>query len=314
MPWKDFQFALRILRTRLALTTITVTSLALVIGANTAVFSLIDAFLLKSLPVHRPEQLMAVENRTDRGLARAFSYPMFEELRDQQRVFSGLFGWGTALLDVNAENDEEQVSGMFITDEFFSTLGIRAVLGRTITEEDTQPASSPVAMISYRFWERRFERDPAAIGRTIRVDDFPLSIVGIAPPEFFGLSVGSHADIFVPFTTRRLITPGFPGLDSRSLLILQLMGRLSDGVSSEQAQASLELLWPDLPEATIPADAAGNRRSSFLAQEIRLVAGRTGVSFMRRRFSDPLLILMVLSGSVVQRQLFLITATTILAR
>src|SRR5882724_12060211 len=206
--WQDLRYGLRSLRKSPGFTAMAVLSLALGIGANTALFSVVDAVLLKMLPVKEPERLVALDPFIPiinaRGERYNFSYPLFKEVRDRSLSFSGVFAAldGTRTLDLmhpgpgtQTENAEVQL----VSGEYFQVLGVDAIAGRILTPEDNRIAgANAVAVISYGFWKRRFARDYSVIGRRSTLNDLPFTIIGVTPPEFFGESVGRAPDIWVP--------------------------------------------------------------------------------------------------------------------
>src|SRR5215470_4713018 len=200
--WHDLRYGARMLRKNPGFTLVAALTLSLGIGANTALFSLVDAVLLKTLPVERPEDLVSfkwmmgpngVVRLIGGGTAKKdpvtglnqgtpFSYPAFAQFRAQSQTLSAVFAFVGVSLNVNLGSQAEVVSGQLVTGDFYSGLGVQAVAGRMITADDDHIAASPVAVMSYRFWERRFGLDPAAIGKTIQVNGAPCTIIGVTPP------------------------------------------------------------------------------------------------------------------------------------
>ncbi len=294
---KDFVYAVRVLRRNPGFSVVSILSLALAVGANTAIFSLIDSLVWRKLPVVSPDNLFALDNFDEGGVSRPFSYRMFEELSRTQQVFSQLIAWTDPLLNVDGEIDTtEQVGGVLVSGNFFPVLGIRPLIGRLITEADAQASQSSVAVISYRFW-RRFSHNINLVGQTIRVNGVATTVIGVTPPEFFGLEVGISSDVFMPISARPLLFPSSPPLESPNLLFLEIMGRLKDKVSLEQAGASLRILWPRVLESVIPPKYSGRQRTSFLSQRIGLTSASTGISSVRQQFAQPLFI--VLAGAAI---------------
>src|SRR5215468_11349944 len=204
--FQDLRFGFRMLWKNPGFTLIAALTLALGIGANTAIFSLLDAVLLKSLPVKRPEQLVALKKAGPRGASMNFSYPLIERLRDENQVFAGILatsGVGRAKMGVEgaASGQSEYAAREMTSGGYFATLGVTALLGRTFTaEDDKTPGDQPIAVISHGFWRRRFASDPAVVGKTITLDDTLCTIIGVTPPEFFGVEVGSATDVWLPLT------------------------------------------------------------------------------------------------------------------
>ncbi len=210
--WQDVRYALRTLSKSPVFTLVIISSLALGIGANTAIFSLINVALLKMLPVRSPEQLVEFKSFSPViGLNEAFAYPAFKRFHDQQQLLSGVFAF-RSLNNVNVEVNGQSAlaNGHAVSGDYFSVLGVNALLGRTITAEDEKiPGESPVAVIGYDYWRERFALDPAVIGKNIVLNNSPFTIIGVAPPEFFGLQPGQRIDVFVPLTMIAQAKPGW---------------------------------------------------------------------------------------------------------
>ena len=202
---QDLRFGVRMLFKHKIFTTVTVLSLALGIGANTAIFSLIDTALLKSLPVRDPEQLYLVAHAGERGVTEANNFPFFEQLRDHNQSFAGLLAFNPNQWKVTAGSETEIVAGQVVTGNYFSVLGVNALLGHTLTPEDDRvPQGHPVAVISHSYWQRRFGKDPEVLGKTITINLTHFTIIGVTPPEFFGLQVGRSVEISVPMAMHSL--------------------------------------------------------------------------------------------------------------
>jgi putative ABC transport system permease protein len=169
------------------------------IGANTAIFSLIDAVLLKRLPVKQPEQLVLLRRVDGRATLTPFAYSAYKLFRDQNEVLSGALAYYPLRLTVSEDNHSEPVAGQLVSGNYYATLGVNAALGRTILpDDDRMPGEAPVCVISYNYWQRRFAGDPAVIGKTIHLSGATFTIIGVTPPDFFGLEVGSSLDISAP--------------------------------------------------------------------------------------------------------------------
>ena len=207
--YQDIRFALRILRKKPGFTIVAVLTLALGIGANGAIFSLTDAVLLQSLPVRAPQQLVAittVDPRSDSN--NSFSYPMYQDLRDKTDVFSGVIARGGAQMSISYEGRNDRVRGELVSGNYFDVLGIRPWAGRLFTQDDDRtPGAHPVAVLSYGFWERRFGKDPNLIGKTILVNEQPLTVIGISPPGFYGTELSGNADVRLPMMMTTVYNP-----------------------------------------------------------------------------------------------------------
>jgi predicted permease len=290
----DANYAFRLLRRSPAFTAVAVLSLGLGIGANTAIFSLIDAVLLKTLPVDDPQRLFFVDNSGGKsGGSSGPPYPCFERLRDHNRFLSGISAFDERLFKVSIDGVPERVRGLYASGTYFDLLGVHATLGRTLTPADDSDPSrggphGAVAVISDRFWTRRFGRDPAVLGKDVQVGARWVTIVGVTPPGFFGLQVGAPVDITLPMMLVE------QGLQSKQSWWLSVVGRLARGATTEQARADLEALWDAyLTEVGMPRD----KRGYFSG--IALVPAARGANDLRRMYSEPLLIVMAIVGVVL---------------
>lgn len=298
---QDFIYALRTLRRNPGFTAVIVCALALGIGANTAIFTLIDAVVVRGLPVAHPEQLVAIGDTRrvgsfSQGSPRTdlISYPLYRDLRAQTGVFTGVLASGTAnRIDVRVgEGAElEHPRGRFVSDNYFNVLGVPAARGRVFNgTEDLIPGSSPVATISYGYWTRRFHNDPAAIGTTILVNDSRITIIGVTPESYTGEIVGSTTDIWLPASMHDALKPNQRILDDRSSSWLLLLGRTAPGVTLAQASAALTpFIIRDI--ANHAKDASSR---SFLASKpkVYISDGARGFSAVRATFQAPLFTLL----------------------
>jgi len=268
--WQDLRYGVRMLMKAPDFTLIAVITLALGIGANTAIFSVIDAVLLKRLPVKDPEQLVLLNHTGRYEDNESFMYGSYERFRDYDRTLSGLLAYHPLRLTVSvAGQPEAAVNGQLVSGNYYQVLGVSAALGRTLApEDDRAPGAHPVCVISDGYWQRRFGRDPGIIGQTIQFSGFPFTVIGVTPPDFFGLEFGSPMDVSVPVAMREQVTVGYIGF--------RVLGRLRPGATREQAQASLGLLY----------------RQQKLEGDLVVASGSRGLSDLRQRFSQPLFILM----------------------
>ena len=251
---QDLTHALRTLRRSPAFAAVAVLALALGIGATTAIFTLINAALLRTLPVPHPEQLVGIGdptrvNSASMGTPRTdlISYPLYLDLRDGNKLVTGLLASGRGgRLDVvigdsarpRAGGEAEHPRGRLVSGNYFAVLGVPAFAGRTLAvEDDGAPGTGAVAVISHRYWQRRFEGSRGTIGRTISVNGTPVTIIGVAPPSFFGDVVGGSTDVWMPLSMQPLIMPHTAWLRDRGTSWLLLMGRLAPGVTLAQAKA-----------------------------------------------------------------------------
>jgi predicted permease len=252
----DIRYAIRGLLKRPGFTAIAVLTLALGIGANTAIFSVVNATLMRPLPVSDPERLVFVFNGP---AGNVFSYPDYAALRDQNNVFDGLIAWGGITASLNSDNQTDLVSGAIVSGNFFDVIGVRAQLGRVISpEDDKTPGAHPVAVISQGLWQRRFAGDANVVGRQLLLNGNTFTVIGVLPPGFDGLQLGAVRDLYVPLMMQATMRPpraGYSGEKNPDLLQVRgnrwlfSVGRLKPGVNAGQAQASLALIAKQLEEA-----------------------------------------------------------------
>jgi predicted permease len=295
--WYDSRYALRMLRKRPGFTIVAVLTLALGIGANAAIFSLTDEVLLQSLPVSQPQQLVAITTVEQKGDSNnSFSYPMYQDLRDKNEVFSGVIARGGAQMSISYEGRNDRVIGEMVSGNYFDVLGVRPWAGRLFTQDDDRtPGAYPVAVLSYGFWERRFGKDQNIVGKTILVNEHPLTVIGVSPPGFYGIEMTSNADVRVPLMMTTVYNP-LPKtrLTSRRHQWLTVMARRKDGVSLPQAQASMDVLFQQIRNGEaqqLSADYSAAERAEFLAVKMRLLEGSQGFQHLQKEMKTPLVFL-----------------------
>lgn len=258
--YDDFRYGLRALAKNRGFAVVATLSLALGIGANTTVFTLLNAILLRPLPVSAPERLVEVNtvDVTTPGTLYC-SYPNFKDYRDRNQVFSALMLYTPILINMTGHGDPETVMGQLVSGNYFDVLGVRPALGRGfLPEEDQHPGAAPVVVISYSFWMRLFGGDRNVAQRSLRLNGRNYQIVGVAPPEFQGISNVYAADVWVPMMMYEQIFPNPAWVNQRRALLFSVAGRLKAGISVEQAQAGLQGLAGDL-EREYPGDNRGRR-------------------------------------------------------
>ena len=253
---KDLRFGIRSLLKRPGFTAIAVLTLALGIGANTAIFSVVNATLMQPLPVHDPERLVFVFNGPSGSV---FSYPDYAALRDQNNIFDGLLAWGGIGASLNSNDQTDLVNGAIVSGNFFEVLGVRARLGRAISSDDDKtPGAHPVVVISDRLWQKRFAGDPNVVGRQLLLNGNTFNVIGVLPAGFDGLQFGVARDLYVPMMMQATMRPpraGYSGEMNPDLLQVRgnrwlfSVGRLKPGVTAAQAQSSLALIAKQLEEA-----------------------------------------------------------------
>ena len=297
--WQTFRYSLRALRKNPGFTTVAILSLALGIGANVAIFTLINALLLRDLPVPHPERLVEL-SLVREGHKITFSYPMFRELDRGQRVFSAFIGWsGPWLSNVEVNGVLAQSRVCSATGNYYSQLGVTPLLGRLLTSDDVNPhagSTFQVAVIGYEFWQRRLGGTQDVIGKQIRIEARPFTIVGVTRRWFMGMTPGELAEVTIPITAIPFINPDVGSVDNRSSLWIHITARLKDQVTLAQARAQLLSFWPEVLLTTASTETPGLRRQTFLSMALDVSPVRTGVADdLRTRFSKPLY---VLSGVV----------------
>jgi predicted permease len=302
---QDVRLAIRTLWKTPVFTAGAILTLTLAIGANTAIFSILNALVLRDLPVREPSSLVSLARATPATADGAFSLPMFRAIAERQQSLSALIGW-TSNSIVNIEIDDVRTRGNVsaVTGNYFTELGIRPVAGRVLADADVsldRAQSAPVAVIGHAFWRRHFNRDPSAVGRTVRVESKPFTLVGVAPAGFTGLGLTLEIDVAVPLT----FVPIVRDVPSRAFLNgavtpISLTGRLQPGVTIDQARAELTTLWPGVLSAVMPPDYTGAQRQRFLETTIQVRGGAKGVEpGLRSRFTQPLVIVMTIALFVV---------------
>ena len=279
----------------------TVVSLALGIGANTAMFSILDALVLRPLPVRQPERLVRIGGIYRNGGSVPFSFPIFREIRARQRVFSAVFGWSSGgLFNFEANGARTLANVRAVTGNYYSELGAAPLLGRLIAPADTA-AMSRVAVLGYGFWERRFARDPAAVGSVIHIEGRPFTVIGVTRKWFTGITVGEQPEVTIPLTTQPVIAGNGPDfMENRALLWIFTAGRLNRGATIPQARSQLDSFWPELLMATAPTASSGARLRSFLSMRLNLQSAATGVSTsLRSQFTRPLYVLLAMVALIL---------------
>ncbi|MGH9353199.1 MAG: ADOP family duplicated permease [Terriglobia bacterium] len=306
----DVRHGLRQLRRNPGFTAIAVLTLALGIGANTAIFTVIDALILRMLPIRDPQQLVAMGNPIhvhswSNGTPRTdiFSYPLYCQVRDYNTVFSSVLASSHIdSLQITIDGGAEKARGRLVTGNYFQTLGIEPLLGRMFTgTEDRVPGSDPFVVLSYDYWRDRFAGDPAVIGRTVHLNNYPFTIIGVAPPGFSGEVVGDRADLWVPVTMEPQLLPGRDFLETPDISTLLLMGRLRPGVTLAQARENVDAVVREALTETLSARMSADDRDAMRSMKfnVEVSPGGRGLSRLREEFSTPLLLLMGLVGVVL---------------
>jgi len=289
----DVRYALRALRLSPGFTFVAVLSIALGVGANTAIFSLINAVMLRSLPVPRAEQLVRV---TAEG-GETFTNPLWEEIRDHQDAVD-VFAWGNASFNLANGGEARRVDGAWVSGSYFPVLGVQPLAGRLPAVSDDRRGCAPIAVVSAGFAAREFGAPASAVGRTVSLDGHPFDVVGVVPPSFFGMDVGQRLQVFAPICASE--AAGSPGvLDQRSRWWLQIMGRPREALTAEQASARVAAAAPAVFAATLPPDWPADIQAEYLKYHLAVSPAATGYSSLRDRYQSALVALMVLVGVVL---------------
>ena len=299
--WQDLCYGIRQLRRNPGFTIVAILTLALGIGANTAIFSVIDAVLLRPLPVNNPQALIQLATLGPYGVG-SFSYPGFKRFRDENDVCSEMsaVGWLNQL-DASIDGQAETVQGRIVSGNFFSFLGVGARAGRTFTSRDEKtPQTSAVVVISYAYWKRRFGSNPAVVGRSVTLNRTVFTIVGVAPAGFSGIEIGYSPDIYVPMTMEPAFHDEKSWLDQPDYHWLRIMARLKPGVSQEQAAAELAVIHRQVQAAMSTQGWSPAERNALLSTRLEVNSAARGIIFgLPREFSGTLYILMAMVGLVL---------------
>jgi predicted permease len=306
---QDLRFAFRTLRKAPLFTSVAVVSLALGIGANTVIFSLIDQLILQMLPVHDPEQLVLLSSVGDHygsnTGSNAISYPMYQDFRDRNSVFQGMFSRTQMTFSMNYEGRTELASGELVSGNYFPVLGVGAALGRVFTaQDDLYQGQHPIAVLSYGYWQTRFAGDPNVLGKKLVLNGYPVTVVGVSHAGFDGVEPGYSPQIRVPMMMKKELTPGpFYSLNDRRGRFLQAFGRLKPGMTAQSAKAGLQPLFHQILEMEVRepafARATEHTRQQFLKMSIDALPASKGRSFLRDQFAKPLYALMAIVGLVL---------------
>src|SRR5262245_17312928 len=284
---------------------IAVLSLALGIGANTAIFSLVDTILLKRLPVRSPEEIYMVVNNPPPRTGVSWTYPDYVALRDKNTVFSGLAASGgmgvvgLQLAEADSSAPAELADGMAVSGNYFQVLGVEPALGRVFnSEEDRAPGASPYVVLSYDSWQSRFHGDPQVLGRKLRLNGYPFSIVGVARRGFRSTDVSQGPSLYYPIMMRsEIMGRPFATWNNRNNQWASVYGRIIPGANLKQAESELTVIYKD--REMEERRTAANQRWVNSARPVFLLPGARGYSFVRNRLEKPLLVLMTVVGLVL---------------
>jgi putative ABC transport system permease protein len=305
----DLRYAVRALRASPAFATVAILSLAIGIGANTAIFSLIDSVMLKSLPVVHPEQLVVVtvgDSASDSGLGAkgqtfgnsVFTNPMWEQIRDRGSSFGSYAVSGTTSFDLASGGEARPAAGEWVNGDFFRTLGVHPAVGRLFTAADDKRGCPATAVLGYRFWQSELGGREDVVGRAISLSTVPFTIIGVTPPSFFGVDVGSTIQVFTPLCTEPLIRGKNSALDHRSSWWLRVMARPTAGISPRRFSAQIRSISRAVFESSVPPSLVQNR-AEFLSRRLGATEGGNGMSVLRTQYSRALMALMAMVGLIL---------------
>jgi putative ABC transport system permease protein len=306
--WQDLRYSVRLLRKNLSFTAVAVLMLALGIGANTAIFQLINAVRLRTLPVQSPQELVDVRIADMTGARGSWSSwhatatnPLWEQVRDNQQSFSGICAWGSdRYVNLASGGEARFAQALWVSGDFFNTLGVKPILGRAFTNTDDQRGcGSSGTVISYSFWQREFGGDPFVIGRAVKLEGHPFEIIGVTPASFFGLEVGQSFDVALPICARPILYGEDSGLTDGTRWWLSVVGRLKPSWSPEQATASLNAISSGVFEASLTSNYPAENVKNYLGFKLSAVPVGTGISQLREAYGNPLWLLLVIAGLVL---------------
>lgn len=304
----DLKYAVRQLRQAPGFAVIAILSLAFGIGANTAMFQLIDAVRLRTLPIEKPEELVYVDfpdgsKRSGWFSTRSarFTSAQWEQIRMHQQAFPTIMAWSATRFNLSAGGEARYAEGLYVSGDFFRTLGVSPLMGRTFTvTDDTNACPNPGAVLSYSFWQRELGGDPSALNRTVMLEGRQFPIVGITPQSFFGVEVGRRYEVAIPLCADRLLAEDKKGrAPLRHAWWISIMGRLKPGWTVMQAKSHLEAIAPAIMQATLPEQYRPDDAKKYLANKLTATPGATGVSGLRRQYERPLWLLMAITALVL---------------
>jgi predicted permease len=297
----DARYALRTFARNKTFTATAIVTLGLGIGANTAIFSLLDALMLRWLPVPHPQALVQVRFKSDtpNNFSGSFSYAAIQALDTERQIFSGVAGFSSSDFQIGTSGSTARVPGAFVTGSFYETLGLNPVAGRLLTRDDDRPGAPLVAVASYGYWERQFALDPSVAGRTVIMNGVPATIVGVSPRGFVGAHVGLIADLTIPVAALPLVVPEMAGLLGPGNYWLRVLARPQPALSSTAAQAQIVARWPRIAEAVVAPHWPADRKKATVEAVLELVPGGTGWTYLRGMYVRPLQVLMAMVALVL---------------
>ena len=304
---QDLRYGLRSLRLSPGFAAVAILSLALGIGANTAIFQLLNAVRLRSLPVRNPEELVYLKPSNShgrsgnfRGSFAIFTNPIWEHIRDHQQAFSAIAAWNSTSFNLATGGRSRIAKGIYVSGEFFNTLGVLPAAGRLISStDDTKGCGLRGAVISFPFWQREYGGNASAVGSKLNLDGHPAEIIGVTPAGFYGMEVGLSFDIAVPICSEALVDGEYKVLDRRDGWWLAVIGRLKPGWTPEKATAQLESISPGIFQATLPERYKEKEAKQFLSWKLAAYPASAGLSNLREEYEQPLWMLLAIAGTVL---------------
>ena len=307
--WQDVRFGARLLRRSPVFSAVAIITLALGIGANTAIFSITYQVLLQLLPVPHPEELVVLRSpgpkqghvSSDGDDATSFSYPIYKDIRDRSgRVFTGVLARYAIPLSVSGLGNTERATGELVSGNYFEVLGVRPALGRILgSQDETSLGANRVALLSYGYWTRHFGNDPSVLNKQITVNGTLLTVVGVSQPGFTGVQIGQQPDIFIPITMKPQMEPNSNALD-RTDHWAALLARLKPGLSRSEAESALQVIFrPILEEDMVLEKISPRRKDQFLARKLLLDDGSHGREIVQTGTRGPLIMLSAMVGLVL---------------
>jgi putative ABC transport system permease protein len=299
---QDIRYGLRLLGKNPGFTVVAILTLALGIGANTAIFSLVDTVMLKMLPVQKPEELVVLAITYPKSTGEPnpeFTNPIWEQIRDQHDVFSGVFAWSQARFDLAQGGESHLVNGLEVSGDYFNTLGVQPAAGRLFVSGDDKRGCSGSAVLGYGFWQEHFGGAQNAVGSVLSLSGHPFEVIGVAAPRFYGVDVGTKFDVAIPICAEAIIRGSNSTLDVRMAWWLNIVGRPKFGISPEQVSARLQVISPQIFAATVPQKWKAESQKNYLSGIIVDSPAGKGLSEVRRSYDQPLRILMAVVGLVL---------------
>ncbi len=304
---RDLQFALRMLRKKPGFTAVAVLTLALGIGANSAIFQMLDALTIRSLPVRNPQEIAEVDIANRQGVRGSVefwgadaTYPLWEEIRQRQQAFSSVFAWSPGQFNLSPSGEARFALGLEVSGNFFSALGIQPALGRLFVDaDDARGCGSPGVVLGHAFWQTEFAADPSAIGKKLTLEHRLYEIIGIAPANFTGLEVGKKFDVAIPLCADQILDPDDNRLNSSVEWWLVVMGHLKPGWTVEKASEHLSTISPGILQASLRPDYPKASIPQFLKFKLTAKPAGGGLSLLRENYARSLWLLLAITGIVL---------------